>query len=51
MTKRRATDAAVNQYIRLPKSVRKYTDPIVKTHAARAKKGRESLRKALKGKK
>lgn len=51
MRKRRATDAAVNQYIRLPKSVRRFTDPIVKSHAARAEKGKKKLMKTLKGRK
>jgi len=51
MTKRRATDTAINQYIRLPKSVRRFTDPIVKSHATRAEKGKKKFMKALKGKK
>jgi len=48
--KKRATDAAIKQYIHLPRSIRKYTDSIVKGHAARAEKGRKSVIKKLKGK-
>ena len=51
MKKKRASDAVINQYIRLPKSVRKYTDPIVKGHSARAEKGRKKVIKKLKGRK
>lgn len=51
MTRKRASDAAINQYIRLPKLVRRFTDPIVKGHTARAEKGKKKVIKRLKGKK
>ena len=50
MPKKRATDVAIRGYIRLPKSIRKFTDPVVRGHAARAEKGKKRLKKAIKGK-
>jgi len=49
MTKKRATNVAINGYIRLPKAVRRWTDPVVRGHAARSEKGKEKVKKAIKG--
>ena len=51
MTKKRATNVAINGYIRLPKAVRRWTDPVVRGHAARAEKGKKRVKKAIKGRK
>jgi len=51
MPKKRATDAAINGYIRLPKAVRRFTDPLVRGHATRAEKGKKRVKKAIKGRK
>ena len=51
MTKKRATNVAINGYIRLPRVVRRFTDPIVRGHAARSEKGKEKVMKKIKGKK
>jgi len=51
MPKKRATRVAINGYIRLPKLVRKFTDPVVRGHAARAEKGKKRVKKAIKGRK
>jgi len=49
LTKKRATDVAISGYIRLPKAVRRFTDPLVQGHASRSEKGKESVKKAIKG--
>jgi len=51
MTKKRASRVAINGYIRLPKAVRRWTDPVVRGHAARAEKGKKRVKKAIKGRK
>ena len=49
MTKKRASKVAINGYIRLPKAVRRFTDPLVRGHAARSEKGKKRVVKAIKG--
>lgn len=51
MTKKRASEAVIKGYIKLPKGVRRWTDPLVRGHAARAEKGKEKVLKKIKGKK
>ena len=51
MTKKRASNVAINGYIRLPRVVRRFTDPVVRGQSARAEKGKKRVVKALKGKK
>jgi len=49
MTKKRASKAVIGHYIRLPKGVRKWTDPIVKGHKNRSEKGKKKVKKVLRG--
>ena len=51
MTKKRASKVAINGYIRLPRVVRRFTDPVVRGHATRSEKGKKRVMKALKGRK
>ena len=51
MGKKKASDAMVRGYIvHAPKIVRKIVDPVIKGHSKRSTKGKQSLKKILRGK-
>ena len=50
MGKRKASDALVRGYIiHAPKKIRRIVDPVIKGHSARAEKGKQKVKKIIRG--